>query len=221
MAWAGDRVHMLLVRGDHMGNEIKIGKLPGMEGWRWATDAEIVQATGCKPGYLGPVGLPRDVPLVADRTVAAMADFVCGANEADFHLRGVNFGRDAREPDLVADLRNVVKGDPSPDGRGTLDIVRGIESATSSPSATSIPRPWAQLISRPTVNRGSSRWGATASASPGWWRRPSSRTTTSAASSGRSPWPRSRWPSPRWATTGTKPSVRRPTGCMASSRRPG
>jgi prolyl-tRNA synthetase len=127
MVWAGDRVHMLLVRGDHMGNEVKIGKLPGMEGFRWASDAEIVQATGCKPGYLGPVGLAPDVPLIADRTVAAMADFVCGANEADFHLRGVNFGRDAREPDLVADIRNVVKGDPSPDGAGTLDIVRGIE----------------------------------------------------------------------------------------------
>jgi len=128
MAWAGDRVHMLLVRGDHMGNEVKIGKLPGMDGWRWASDAEIVQATGCKPGYLGPVGVPRDLPLVVDRSVAVMADFVCGANEADFHLRGVNFGRDAREPDLVADIRNVVKGDPSPDGQGTLDIVRGIEA---------------------------------------------------------------------------------------------
>jgi prolyl-tRNA synthetase len=127
MVWAGGRVHMLLVRGDHMGNEIKIGKLPGLEDWRWASDAEIVQATGCKPGYLGPVGLPSDVPLVVDRTVAVMADFVCGANEADFHLRGVNFGRDAREPDLVADVRNVVRGDPSPDGQGTLDIVRGIE----------------------------------------------------------------------------------------------
>jgi prolyl-tRNA synthetase len=127
MVWAGDRVHMLLVRGDHMGNEIKIGKLPGMNGWRWASDAEIVQATGCKPGYLGPVGIPRELALVVDRSVAVMADFVCGANEADFHLRGVNFGRDAREPDLVADIRNVVKGDPSPDGQGTLDIVRGIE----------------------------------------------------------------------------------------------
>ena len=127
MIWAGERVQMLLVRGDHMGNEIKIGKLPGMDGWRWASDAEIIQATGCKPGYLGPVGLPKDVPLVADRSVAVMADFVCGANEADFHLRGVNFGRDAREPELVVDIRNVVKGDPSPDGQGTLDIVRGIE----------------------------------------------------------------------------------------------
>ena len=127
MAWADGRVHMLLVRGDHMGNEVKIGKLPGMDGWRWASDAEIVEATGCKPGYLGPVGIPREMPLIADRSVAAMGDFVCGANEADFHLRGVNFGRDCREPDVVADIRNVVAGDPSPDGRGTLAIVRGIE----------------------------------------------------------------------------------------------
>jgi prolyl-tRNA synthetase len=98
-----------------------------MDGWRWASDAEIVAALGCPPGYLGPVGLPANVPLIADRTVAAMGDFVCGANEPDFHLRGVNFGRDCREPDVVADLRNVVKGDPSPDGQGALDIVRGIE----------------------------------------------------------------------------------------------
>ena len=127
MVWAGGRAHMLLVRGDHMGNEVKIGKLPGMDGWRWASEAEIVAATGCKPGYLGPVGIPAGMPLVVDRAVAAMGDFVCGANVPDFHLRGVNFGRDAREPDLVADIRNVVKGDPSPDGNGTLDIVRGIE----------------------------------------------------------------------------------------------
>jgi prolyl-tRNA synthetase len=127
MATTGDKVHMLLVRGDHMGNEVKIGKLPGFAGWRWSTEAEIVQATGCPPGYLGPVGLPAGVPLVVDRSVAVMADFVCGANEKDFHLAGVNFGRDCREPDAVADLRNVVSGDPSPDGKGALEIVRGIE----------------------------------------------------------------------------------------------
>lgn len=124
---ADGRVRMLLVRGDHMGNEVKIGKAPGLAGWRWATDAEIVAATGCPPGYLGPVGIPADMPLIVDRQVAAMSDFVCGANEADFHLRGVNFGRDCREPDAVADVRNVVAGDPSPDGLGTLSIVRGIE----------------------------------------------------------------------------------------------
>ncbi|MEO8537427.1 MAG: proline--tRNA ligase [Betaproteobacteria bacterium] len=124
---ADGRVRMLLVRGDHMGNEVKIAKAPGLAGWRWATDAEIVAATGCPPGYLGPVDIPADMPLIVDRQVAAMSDFVCGANEADFHLRGVNFGRDCREPDAVADVRNVVAGDPSPDGLGTLSIVRGIE----------------------------------------------------------------------------------------------
>jgi prolyl-tRNA synthetase len=127
MAWANEGPHMLLVRGDHMGNEVKIGKLLGDDAWRWATEAEIVAATGCRPGYLGPVGLPRPLPVIADRSVAVMSDFVCGANEPDFHLRGVNFGRDTPAPDVVADIRNVVKGDPSPDGHGTLDIVRGIE----------------------------------------------------------------------------------------------
>jgi prolyl-tRNA synthetase len=127
LIFAQHRVQMLLVRGDHMGNEVKIGKLPGLGAWRWASEAEIVDATGCRPGYLGPVGIPRDMPLIVDRAVAAMSDFVCGANEADYHLRGVNFGRDCREPDLVADIRNVVEGDPSPDGKGRLAIVRGIE----------------------------------------------------------------------------------------------
>ncbi|HEX6792916.1 MAG TPA: proline--tRNA ligase [Casimicrobiaceae bacterium] len=127
MIYAQDRVQMLLVRGDRMGNEVKIGKLPNLGQWRWASEAEIVTATGCRPGYLGPVGMPADMPLIADRQVAVMSDFVCGANEADYHLRGVNFGRDCREPDLVADIRNVVDGDPSPDGNGTLSIVRGIE----------------------------------------------------------------------------------------------
>jgi prolyl-tRNA synthetase len=127
MIHAQGRVQMLLLRGDHMGNEVKIGKLPGIGAWRWATEAEIVEAVGCLPGYLGPVGIPSDLPLYVDRQVAAMSDFVCGANEADYHLRGVNFGRDCREPDRVADLRNVVDGDPSPDGNGTLTIVRGIE----------------------------------------------------------------------------------------------
>ena len=127
MLHAGGRVQMLLLRGDHMLNEVKVGKLPGLRDWRWASEAEIVEATGCAPGYLGPVGIRPDLPLIVDRQVGVMADFVCGANEAGFHLRGVNFGRDAREPDAIADIRNVVEGDPSPDGRGTLSIVRGIE----------------------------------------------------------------------------------------------
>lgn len=127
MLHAGGRVHMLLLRGDHSLNEVKVGKLDGLEGFRWASDAEITAATGCAPGYLGPVGIAPDMPLIADRTVAVMSDFVCGANEADYHLRGVNFGRDCREPDRVADIRNVVAGDPSPDGQGDLAIARGIE----------------------------------------------------------------------------------------------
>jgi len=127
MLWNDGKVHMLLIRGDHSLNEIKTAKVAGLSGFRWANDGEIESATGCKPGYLGPVGIPATMPLIVDREVAAMADFVCGANEADFHLRGANFGRDCREPDLVADLRNVVEGDASPDGKGKLSIVRGIE----------------------------------------------------------------------------------------------
>ncbi len=127
VADAPARIHMLLIRGDHALNEIKVTKIAGLGKFRWATEAEIIAVTGCNPGYLGPVGIPADLPLIVDRTVAVMADFICGANEPDFHLRGVNFGRDCREPDSVADLRNVVAGDPSPDGRGTLEILRGIE----------------------------------------------------------------------------------------------
>jgi prolyl-tRNA synthetase len=127
MLYAGSKVHMLLIRGDHSLNEIKVAKIPGLNGFRWASDAEIVAATGCAPGYLGPVGIASEMPLIVDRTVALMSDFICGANEIDYHLRGVNFGRDCREPDLVADIRNVVAGDPSPDGKGVLEIARGIE----------------------------------------------------------------------------------------------
>jgi prolyl-tRNA synthetase len=119
---------LLLVRGDHEVNEVKLGKLAGLEqGWRFANAAEIEQAFGCLPGYLGPVGLSSAVKVVADRTVAHMSDFVVGANQADAHLTGVNWGRDLPEPSLVVDIRNVVAGDPSPDGRGNLSIQRGIE----------------------------------------------------------------------------------------------
>jgi prolyl-tRNA synthetase len=121
------RIWMLLIRGDHALNEIKTSKVPGLEDFRWASEAEIVAATGCPPGYLGPVGIPKELSLVVDRAVAVMADFVCGANAPDHHLTGVNFGRDCREPDTVADIRNIVAGDPSPDGKGSLEILRGIE----------------------------------------------------------------------------------------------
>ena len=121
-------VWLLLVRGDHDLNEVKAGKVEGLKGgFRFATVAEIEDHFGCKPGYLGPLNLRKPVKIVADRTVARMADFVCGANEVDFHYTGVNWGRDLPEPDVVADIRNVVEGDPSPDGKGVLAIQRGIE----------------------------------------------------------------------------------------------
>ncbi|BDI04281.1 proline--tRNA ligase [Sphaerotilus microaerophilus] len=121
-------VWLLLVRGDHEMNEIKVGKVEGLKsGFRFATAAEIDAHFGCKPGYLGPIGLKQPLKIVADRTVAAMSDFVCGANDEDFHFTGVNWGRDLPEPDVVADIRNIVAGDPSPDGQGVLAIQRGIE----------------------------------------------------------------------------------------------
>jgi len=123
----GTQVWLLLVRGDHELNEVKAGKVEGLKGgFRFATVGEIESHFGCKPGYLGPVGL-KGVKVVADRTVAAMADFVCGANQVDHHYTGVNWGRDLPEPELVADIRNVVAGEPSPDGQGVLAIQRGIE----------------------------------------------------------------------------------------------
>ena len=122
------QVWLLLVRGDHDMNEVKVGKLPGFEkGFRFATIAEIEDHFGCKPGYLGPIGLQKPLKIVIDREVAVMADWVCGANAVDFHMTGANWGRDLPEPDLVADIRNVVAGDASPDGKGVLAIERGIE----------------------------------------------------------------------------------------------
>ncbi|MBS0509957.1 MAG: proline--tRNA ligase [Proteobacteria bacterium] len=125
---AGTTIWLLLVRGDHGLNEVKAGKIEGLKaGFRFATEAEILEYFGCRPGYLGPIGTKKPVRVIADRTVAHMADFVCGANEADFHYTGVNWGRDLPEPELIADIRNVVEGDPSPDGKGSLAIQRGIE----------------------------------------------------------------------------------------------
>jgi prolyl-tRNA synthetase len=118
---------LLLIRGDHTLNEIKASKVPGLGPFRFATESEIERHLHCKAGYIGPVGVAPNVRVVADRSVAAMADFICGANDAGFHFDGVNFGRDLPEPAVVADIRNVVAGDPSPDGRGTLRIARGIE----------------------------------------------------------------------------------------------
>ena len=118
---------LLLLRGDHELNEIKAGKIAALGAFRFASDGEVQEYLGCVPGYIGPVAVNAEkVAIFADRTVAAMSDFVCGANEPGFHLTGVNFGRDLPEPE-VFDIRNVVAGDPSPDGKGTLEICRGIE----------------------------------------------------------------------------------------------
>ncbi|KWH36166.1 proline--tRNA ligase [Burkholderia stagnalis] len=119
-------IWLLMLRGDHDLNEVKVSKLPGLKNHRFATEQEIVEWFGTPPGYLGPIGTKKPVKVIADRTVANMSDFVVGANEVDYHIAGVNWGRDLPEPD-VADIRNVQKGDPSPDGKGVIDICRGIE----------------------------------------------------------------------------------------------
>ncbi|HEY2345205.1 MAG TPA: proline--tRNA ligase [Xanthomonadaceae bacterium] len=118
---------LALVRGDHAVNEIKLAKLPGLSAYRLATEAEILEHLGSEPGFLGPVKPARKIIVIADRDVAAMADFVVGANEKGFHIAGVNWGRDLPEPDAVADIRNAVVGDDSPDGNGKLGVTRGIE----------------------------------------------------------------------------------------------
>ena len=120
-----ENIVALVLRGDHELNEIKAAKLPQLTApFCFATDEEIRQTVGCSAGSLGPVGL--DIPVIADRSAVVIADFICGANEDGKHLTGVNWGRDLPEPE-VADIRNVVEGDPSPDGKGTLTIKRGIE----------------------------------------------------------------------------------------------
>jgi prolyl-tRNA synthetase len=145
------QVWLLLLRGDHDMNEVKVGKIEGLAGFRFATVPEIEERFECKPGYLGPIRFLEhrllkknlfgidfksvdkkaffsgNVRIVADREVVVMSDWVCGANIPDFHITGVNWGRDLPEPDLIADLRNVVAGDASPDGKGVLAIERGIE----------------------------------------------------------------------------------------------
>ena len=121
------QVWLLLLRGDHDMNEVKVGKLPGLANFRFATVPEIMDHFGCKPGYLGPLHMLKPVKLVADREVAVLNDWICGANEPDFHVTGVNWGRDLPLPEQIADLRNIVAGDASPDGKGVLAIERGIE----------------------------------------------------------------------------------------------
>ena len=124
---AGGQFFLALLRGDHHLNEVKFGKLSGMSDFRFATEEEIRATLNCPPGFIGPVGVADSVTVIADRTVALMSDFVCGANKPKFHLSGVNFGRDLPEPLIVADIRNVVEGDLSPDGKGLLSLCRGIE----------------------------------------------------------------------------------------------
>jgi prolyl-tRNA synthetase len=125
---AGEQMVIVLLRGDHMLNEVKLGKLEGMADFRLANEAEIRAVFNCPPGFLGPVGIDRtQIRVIADRMVAAMSDFVCGANKPKLHLAGVNFERDLPKPDFVADIRNVAPGDPSPDGKGALQLCRGIE----------------------------------------------------------------------------------------------
>ncbi len=119
--------NLLLLRGDHRMNEIKVNKLEGLKEFRFATEEEVRENLKCPPGFIGPVGVGAHVRIIADRTVAAMSDFVCGANKPKYHLSGVNFGRDLPEPSIVADIRNVVEGDVSPDGKGLLSLCRGIE----------------------------------------------------------------------------------------------
>ncbi len=120
------KIFALLLRGDHELNEVKLNKISGLRDFRMATEAEVIENFGSIPGFIGPVNLNSKVTVIADRAVGTMSDFVCGANEAGHHLTGVNFGRDLPEPQ-IEDLRNVCKGDPSPDGKGILDICRGIE----------------------------------------------------------------------------------------------
>ena len=119
--------YLALLRGDHNLNEVKFSKLAGLADFRLATEEEIRAHLNCPPGFIGPVNVGVNVMVIADKTVAAMSDFVCGANKPKYHLTGVNFGRDLAEPSLVADIRNVVEGDASPDGKGTLSLCRGIE----------------------------------------------------------------------------------------------
>ena len=122
------QVWLLMLRGDHQLNEVKASKVEGLKnGFRFATVPEIIEHFGIKPGYLGPINPRKPVRIVADRTVANMSDFITGANDWDHHVTGVNWGRDVPEPDVIADIRNVVEGDPSPDGKGSLAIQRGIE----------------------------------------------------------------------------------------------
>ena len=123
---ANDNLVALLLRGDHELNATKATKLSAVASpLTFASDAEVLEATGCKPGSLGPINLP--LLTIADRSAALLKNFVCGANQQDKHYTGVNWERDLPLPEQIEDLRTVVEGDPSPDGKGQITIARGIE----------------------------------------------------------------------------------------------
>ena len=124
---ASDQFVLLLLRGDHKLNEIKLTKIEGMGQFRFATDEEVQKHLGCPIGFIGPVDVDLKIRIIADRATQSMSNFSCGANERDFHLTGVNFKQDIRNEIEIADIRNVQAGDPSPDGKGNLEICRGIE----------------------------------------------------------------------------------------------
>ena len=124
---ASDQFVLLLLRGDHKLNEIKLTKIEGMGQFRFATDEEVQKHLGCPIGFIGPVDVDLKIRIIADRATQSMSNFSCGANERDFHLTGVNFKQDIRNEIEIADTRNVQAGDPSPDGKGNLEICRGIE----------------------------------------------------------------------------------------------
>ncbi|MBZ0223734.1 MAG: proline--tRNA ligase [Dokdonella sp.] len=127
MVRGNDGLVALCVRGDHEVNEVKAAKFAELPGEvLLADEAEIIRLTGTKPGFIGPAGLPATIPVIVDRDAALLADFICGGNVDGTHYRGANWERDARVT-RVADLRKVVQGDASPDGRGSLEIARGIE----------------------------------------------------------------------------------------------
>jgi prolyl-tRNA synthetase len=118
---------LVLLRGDHELNEVKLSKVKDFENFRFATDEEVKEHLKCPPGFIGPVGVQSSIKILADKSVGILSDFICGANEPKLHLKGVNFVRDLPEPILFADLRKVVEGDMSPDKQGILQICRGIE----------------------------------------------------------------------------------------------
>ena len=122
-----DQLILLLLRGDHQLNEVKTSKVDGISNFRFASDEEIKRALGCIPGYIGPVGINPDIRLIADHSVNSVETFVCGANKEGFHFQHVDIIRDVGRKVEFTDIRNVIAGDPSPDRKGSLEIMRGIE----------------------------------------------------------------------------------------------